>query len=188
MEAHLADLPTHPLRLSELSNKLNTSFELQPNAAQSAAIADHLGIRGLKKIRFWGEFSAQGRTDWALTAHLGATVVQACVVSLDPVTTRIEESVQRRYVANFDDPDDEDVEMTADENTESLPLVVDVATVMIEALTLALPPYPRKDGAALEQNVYTDKGITPMTDEDAKPFAGLGALRDALQDKASDTE
>jgi len=101
--------------------------------------------------------------------------VQTCVVSLDPVTTRIEESVQRRYIANFEDPDEEDVEMTADENTEPLAQSVDAAAVMIEALSLALPLYPRKDGADLGEAVYTDKELTPMTDDDAKPFAGLGA-------------
>jgi uncharacterized metal-binding protein YceD (DUF177 family) len=103
------------------------------------------------------------------------------------VTTRIEESVQRRYIANFEDPDEEEVEMTADENTEPLAQSVDAAAVMIEALSLALPSYPRKDGADLGEAVYTDKELTPMTDDDAKPFAGLGALRDALQNKGEDT-
>ena len=187
MEAPLAELPTNPMRLGDLSNKNNTSFELQPDAATCAAIATHLGILGVKKLRFSGEFTPQGRTDWALTAKIGATVVQTCVISLDPVTSRIEEFVQRRYIANFEDPDEEEVEMTADENTEPLAQSVDAAAVMIEALSLALPLYPRKDGADLGEAVYTDKELTPMTDDDAKPFAGLGALREALQNKGEDT-
>lgn len=188
MEAPLAELPTHPIRLSELSNKRNTSFVLTPNAAECTAIAAYLDILGLKKLQFSGEFTPSGRTDWALTAKIGATVSQACVVTLEPVTTRIDEDVTRRYVANFEEPDEDDVEMTADENTEILPASLDLATVMIEALSLALPPYPRKDGAALGKAVYTDKDLVPMTDDDAKPFAGLGALRDALQNKADGEE
>lgn len=183
MEAPLAQLPTHPMRLGDLQGTRNTSFELQPTVAECAAIADHLGIIGVKKLRFIGEFTPQGRTDWELTAKIGGTVVQSCVVSLDPVTTRIEEPVLRRYVANFEDPDEEEVEMTADENTEPLAQIIDAAAVMIEALSLALPPYPRKDGADLGEAVFADKEVTPMTDDDAKPFAGLGALRDALQNK-----
>ena len=175
------------MRLSDLANKTNTGFELQPTAADCAAIAAEMNIVAVKKLRFVGEFTPQGRTDWELTAKIGATVVQTCVVSLAPVTTRIEEVVLRRYIANFEDPDDEEVEMTADENTEPLAQSVDAAAVMIEALSLALPPYPRKQGAALGETVFTDKEIAPMTDDDAKPFAGLGALRDALQNKGDET-
>jgi len=183
MEAPLAQLPHHEMRFGDLSNKRNTSFELQPDADACAAIADHLGILGVKKLRFTGEFTPQGRTDWEMTAQIGATVSQACVVTLDPVNTRIDEHVTRRYIANFEDPDEEEVEMTADENTEPLRPVLDVAAVMIEALSLALPAYPRKQDADLGQTVFADKDVTPMTDDDAKPFAGLGALRDALQNK-----
>ena len=189
MEAPLAELPTQHIRLSDISNKRNTGFDVQPDAAHCKAIAAYLDILGVKKLRFVGEFTPQGRTDWALSAKIGATVTQACVVSLDPVTTRIEETVTRRYIANFDEPDAEEVEMTADENTEPLPASVDVAAVMIEALSLALPPYPRKDGAALGDAVFAAKDVAPMTDDDAKPFAGLGALRDALQNKGdADTD
>ena len=53
---------------------------------------------------------------------------------------------------------------------------------LTEALALALPLYPRAAGAALGQTVYTEKGVTPLTDEAARPFAGLGALRDSLKD------
>lgn len=188
MEAPLANLPTHPIRLSELSNKRNTSFDLTPNASDCAAIAAYLGINGVKKLHFSGDFTPSGRTDWELSAKIGATVSQACVVTLDPVTTRIDEDVARRYVANFEEPDEDDVEMTADENTEILPASLDVAAVMIEALSLALPPFPRKDGAALGEAVFADKDVAPMTNDDAKPFAGLGALRDALQNKADGGE
>ena len=59
----------------------------------------------------------------------------------------------------FEEPDEDDVEMTADENTEMLPASLDVAAVMIEALSLALPPFPRKDGAALGEAVFADKDV-----------------------------
>ena len=183
MEAPLVDLPTQLIRLSDLSNKRNTDFAVEPDAVQSKAIADALSIIAVKKLRFTGAFTPLGRTDWELTGKLGATVQQACVITLEPVTTRIDEPVVRRYIPNFEETDEEEIEMTADENTESLPTTLDVAAVMIEALSLALPPFPRKDGAALGEAVFADKNVAPMTDEDAKPFAGLGALRDALQNK-----
>ncbi len=183
MEAHLADLPTSILRLSDLAARRATQFDVQPDAAERKAIAAALGIVGIKKLTFVGEISPVGRTDWDLKAKLGATVVQDCVVTLAPVTTRIDETVPRTYTAHFEEPNDDDVEMSVDENVEPLPATIDLVEVMVEALSLALPPYPRAEGAVLEESVYSESGITPMTDDDAKPFAGLGDLRKALENK-----
>ena len=52
---------------------------------------------------------------------------------------------------------------------------------MVEALSLALPQYPRKDGVELGQIDYTEPGKQALTDEDVKPFAGLAGLRDAMK-------
>ena len=54
--------------------------------------------------------------------------------------------------------------------------------VMVEALSLNLPLYPRAPDAELEQTVFSKDGVKPMTDEDARPFAGLAALRSQLDD------
>ena len=51
------------------------------------------------------------------------------------------------------------------------------------ALALALPLYPRAEGADLAQAQFAGPGVTPMTDEDARPFAGLKDLRDKLDKK-----
>lgn len=183
MEAHLADLPTSPLRLADLASRKATQFQLQPNHQERAAIAAAIGIVGIKKLTFTGEIGPVGRTDWELGAKIGATIVQACVVTLDPVTTRIDEAITRIYTVNFEEPDENEVEMLVDENVEPLPASVDLAAVMIEALSLALPTYPRSEGADLGKAAFTERGIAPMTDEDAKPFAGLGDLRKALENK-----
>jgi hypothetical protein len=48
---------------------------------------------------------------------------------------------------------------------------------MAEALALALPDYPRAPDAEMETGQFAAPGVDPMTDEDAKPLAGLAALR-----------
>ena len=111
--------------------------------------------------------------DWRLEAELGATVVQPCVVTLAPVTTRIDRPVTRRYLAHMPAPGPGETEMPEDETAEPLPGAVDLDAVMIEALALALPDYPRAAGAELGEAVYTEPGKTPLTDEAARPFAGL---------------
>ena len=76
-----------------------------------------------------------------------------------------------------------ELEMSQDDTIDPLPETLDLAQVMIEALSLALPPYPRSACAALGKIAVTAPGLTPMSDDDAKPFAGLGALRESLENK-----
>ena len=171
------------MRLTELTTGRPTTFTLEPNAAERKAVAQALGIVALKKLKFEGTLTPQGRTDWALQAKLGATVVQECVVSLDPVTTRIDEQVNRDYMKVIPEIDAAELEMSQDDTIDPLPEILDLAQVMIEALSLALPPYPRSKDAELGAIAVTAPGITPMTDDDAKPFAGLGALRESLEKK-----
>lgn len=176
-------LPKSQLRLSELATGKPTTFELVPNADERKAIAAELGIVGIKKLRFAGSLSPQGRKDWALSADLGATVVQDCVVTLDPVTTRIDEPLTRSYLAEMPEIEAAEIEMPVDDTAEELPETLDLAGVMIEALALALPPYPRSANADLSNAVFAEPGVVPMSDDDAKPFAGLGALRERLENK-----
>lgn len=171
------------MRLADLPTGRPTAFALAPTAAERKAIANELGIIGIKKLKFEGTLTPQGKADWALAAQLGATVVQECVVTLDPVTTRIDEPLTRAYLAEIPEIDATEVEMALDEAIDPLPETLDLAQVMIEALSLALPQYPRVPGAGLGAVAVAAPGVTPMSDDDAKPFAGLGALRERLEKK-----
>ncbi len=178
------DMPlpfSHPLRPADLVTHEPTQFELVLDDATCAAIAKDIDVPGLRKIRFKGTLQPIGKRDWQLTAHLGATVLQDCVVTLAPVTTRIEEDVTRQWLAaTRKTADEEEVEMPEDVTQDPLGDVIDLGEVLIEALALALPPYPRAAGADLSEQNFAEKGVTPMTDEDARPFAGLAGLRDKL--------
>lgn len=179
----MTKIPTSHLRLADLATRKPTPFELTPTAPERAAIAADLGIVGIKKLRFTGTLVPQGRKDWTLNAVLGATVVQSCVVTLDPVTTRIDEPLTRLYTSEMPEIDASEIEMPVDDIVEALPETLDLVQVLIEALALALPPYPRAPDADLTDAVFTEAGKTPMTNDDAKPFAGLGALRESLEKK-----
>lgn len=169
------------IRFAELSTHQPTPFEITPSHEQMDRMAQELGLISLRKLRFSGEIRPQGASDWTLNAVLGATVEQACVVTLQPVTTRIDEAVSRSYLAEMPEatPDSE-TEMPEDDTAEPLPRTLDLTVVLREALALALPLYPRAPDAALETASFTEPGKTPMTDEDARPFAGLKDLRDNL--------
>jgi uncharacterized metal-binding protein YceD (DUF177 family) len=178
---------TEILRLSDIARD-GTDFVLAPDAKGLAALADILGIVAIRKLRFAGRLAPLGRTDWELTADLGATVVQECVVTLAPVTTRIDERVIRRYLADMPEPEGTEIEMPADDCDEPLPVTLDLAAVMAEALTLALPPFPRAAGAELGEATFAEKGAKPLSDEDVRPFAGLADLRRSLEGKDDDND
>ncbi|MEH6834547.1 MULTISPECIES: YceD family protein [Falsihalocynthiibacter] len=171
----------HPMRVADLAQRTETKFSIIPSAAVLKAIAADIDVLTLKKMRFEGKLSARGKTDWALVAKLGATVTQNCVVTLVPVNTRVDVPVQRVFIADhsvFEGEPNEDgeIEMHTDETREPLQGVIDLGEIMLEALALAVPLYPRADGAALESAQFTAPGTTPMQDEDARPFAGLANL------------
>lgn len=172
---------SNPIRITELSARRPLRFSHVPDAGTLAAIAKVVGADVVRKLRFAGELRPEGRRDWMLEADLGATVVQPCVVSLAPVTTRIDQPVIRRFVA---DPDfhpetravtEAEMEIPEDDTIEPLGAVIDTGAVMIEALALALPLYPRADGAELGDLTVAPPGAEPLT-KTANPFAALSAL------------
>jgi uncharacterized metal-binding protein YceD (DUF177 family) len=114
---------------------------------------------------------------------LGVTVGQTCVVSLEPVNTRIDTPFERVLSADYAQPTDEDYELTDDDSVDPLGDVIDLQEIMLEELGLAIPLYPRAKDAGLEESVFTEPGQTPMRDEDARPFATLAGLRDQLAKK-----
>lgn len=167
---------SRPFRVADLAARKATRFDLQPDADACKRIAVALGLVSLGKLRFKGEIRPQGGHDWLLEAVLGATVTQACVVTLGPVTTRIEETITRRYLTDMPEPEGEEIEMPEDDSAEPLKDIIDPGVVMTEALSLSLPLYPRAEGAELSQTRFTEPGAEPLSDEAAKPFAGLAEL------------
>jgi uncharacterized metal-binding protein YceD (DUF177 family) len=168
------------LRLGDLPGRKPTRFRLEPDEAARAALAARLDLLALKKLRFEGTLTPKGRGDWTLSATLGATVTQPCVATLAPVTTRIDEAVERIYSAHYAEPEGDEVEIPEDDRLEPLPETLDLAAVIAEALALALPLYPRAAEPGAGDAIATPPGAEPLTEESVRPFAGLKALKDRL--------
>lgn len=183
----MTDSMTHLLVLKDLAQRKATRFALSPDSDALAALAAQLDLSALRKLRFEGALRPGPGADWTLEAHLGATLVQPCGVTLDPVTTRLEEPVTRRYLANWQTPEEAEREMLDDEEAEPLPATLDLAQVMIEALALAIPAFPRSDAAALAISA-APKGAAPLSDDAVKPFAGLADLRAQMGQPPKDPE
>ncbi|GAB4389346.1 DUF177 domain-containing protein [Albidovulum sp.] len=175
---------TRRLRVRDLPARRPTRFALHPDAAERAALAGELGLVALPALAFSGEVRPQGGRDWVLEGELVAEVVQSCIVTLAPVTTRITEAVQRRYIHDLPEPEAEEMEMPGDDTLEPLCETIEIGAVLREALALALPAYPRAEGASFGAADFAAPGVKPLTDEAVKPFAGLSDLLRRGKDEA----
>ncbi|MFV0386859.1 YceD family protein [Paracoccus sp. (in: a-proteobacteria)] len=159
------------LRVAHLNPNAPTPFLLRPDANARATIAGGLGLTDLPRLEFQGEIRAEGRDGWRLSGHLRARVVQPCVITLAAVGSDLDEQVTRLYSPDFATPEGDEVEMP-DETIEPLGQFIDLSAAMIEELTLALPEYPRADGAQIPADA---RDRLPPSDT-RRPFAGLDKM------------
>ena len=132
------------------------------------------------------DLAAAGK-ELVVKLHLTGRVTQTCVVTLDPIETRIEETFLRRFRDQaFVDQTEVDIAAldvdiaTLNEDLEPWPRSMDerpsLLDFAIEQLGLVLEPFPRKDGAEVDSHLLTDP-----TDrlEKMSPFAALASLKTA---------
>lgn len=127
------------------------------------------------------ELSAQVHLEPAIgnliqvSGRLTAKVVQACVVSLEPLRATIEEDfavtftrVAPKASAEIDlDPNDEPPEAIYGD-------VLDIGETVVEQLVLLLDPYPRAPGVVFETHVV---GAPTSQKDNVSPFAVLAKLK-----------
>lgn len=173
---------TPRLRLSALPRSAPLPIRWEPDAAGRESLAAAAGARTIRKLRLAGELRPEGRSDWRLVAELGATAVQDCAVTLEPVTTRIDAPLERLYAADLPDDPPGETEMAEDGDlVEPLPDWLDLSAVVAEVLALELPEFPRAEGVAAGPIRAVPPGAAPLDDEREKPFAGLASLRDRMR-------
>ncbi|MEL7026167.1 MAG: DUF177 domain-containing protein [Pseudomonadota bacterium] len=174
---------TQEIALAAAPARAEIAFQFEPDAEDRAKLSHALDLLSLKKVRLEGVVSPAGKDDWQLNAKLGATVVQPCVVTLAPVTTRIDIPVIRQYLSDPGLPDTAgETEMPEDDTIEPIPNKIVLLDLFSEVLAIALPDFPRAQGAELGTHSVTEPGKTVMTDDDARPFAGLKALKGRFSD------
>jgi uncharacterized metal-binding protein YceD (DUF177 family) len=173
---------SHPLRLADLPQRKPTPIRLVPDEGELEALCDRLEVDALRKVRLEGTLTPGPGGDWRFEGRLGATVIQPCRVTTEPVTTRIEDAVTRRYVAGYAPPEGDEVEMGAeDDDVEPVPEVLDPGDLLEEALALSIPAYPRAEGAEEIDLSAAPPGAAPLDDAAVKPFAGLASLKAKLE-------
>ncbi|HEY4254068.1 MAG TPA: DUF177 domain-containing protein [Roseomonas sp.] len=124
--------------------------QIVATAAEREALARRFDILAIDDLRAelmltpapGGAFVAEGR--------LVADVVQACIVTLDPVAQRLELPLALRFIPEGTDPS-EDPEAPDEIDIEDE--TIDLGEAVAEQLSLGLDPYPRAPGAALPEEL-----------------------------------
>ena len=147
-------------------------FDLRADAATRAAIARAADIPEVVTLEATFEVSPHGPDGLHVVGQVSAAVRQTCVVTLEPMANRIEESVDLLFERGMPrgQPEPDGSHDVPAERPE--PLVdgsVDLGAVAVEFLMLGIDPYPRKPGAIFQPPDRADEG--------SGPFAGLAALK-----------
>jgi uncharacterized metal-binding protein YceD (DUF177 family) len=148
---------------------------LEASPAECAALAQRFGIEALK--HFSARFTRKPYPGGGLliSGRLKAEPVQLCIVSLEPVTERLDKPFTLVVLPPdgtlSEDPDGPD-EIQADATGH-----FDLGEALAEELSLSLNPYPRQAGAHLP--LALEEAAEPTEATPRNPFAKLAALRGA---------
>jgi uncharacterized metal-binding protein YceD (DUF177 family) len=165
--------------LSSLQKNGTAKIDYAPQQDPLKNLARELGFIGLRKVRLQGELVPSGTAKWEMNASLGATIIQASSVSLEPVTTRIDEKISRVFARLEDAPDlEEETEVSSDAEIDYVEREIDLRFVIAEYLAICAPDYPRNKDEDFLSAQFSAPGVDVMTDADASPFAGLAKLQE----------
>jgi uncharacterized metal-binding protein YceD (DUF177 family) len=177
---------SRPIHLTDITPS-GVEMNIEASPQECAALSERFDILGIASLKAHVLLVPQGDL-YRLEASLAADVTQACVVTLDPVSSHIEADFSRLYgegeaLEAARQALLQEVDLDAEGEDEPDPIengAIDAGEAVAEELALSLDPFPRKPGASL-------KGSPWDASEDGEgkphPFAALAKLRDKMDKK-----
>jgi uncharacterized metal-binding protein YceD (DUF177 family) len=142
-------------------------IEIEAPPAVREAVATLASVRELPRLSAIFDVTRRG-AGAHVTGQVEALVGQTCVVSLEPIESKLDERIDVTFTPSTD-------AATSDDNDPPEPLVggtVDLGAIATEFLLLAIDPYPRKEGVQF---------AAPKAEEGGeRPFAALETLKKRL--------
>lgn len=150
-------------------------MSITANAKECTALARRLGVLELRSLAAGLELQHAESGMIAATGEFTAEAVQQCVVTLEPVPVRIRARLNGLFVPENSLPAEDDrAEITDILAEEPEPIVngmIDLGELAVQHLALALDPYPRKPGAAVDFQPPSEEA-----ERHQNPFSGLEKL------------
>lgn len=170
----MSDFPITKLyelgRLSQAGDEVTIS----PTTDDLARIAQWAGVQSIEMFTAKIDLQKISPTRFKLNASLEADIVQACVVTLEPLRAHITRSFMRDLLlAQAPQHAVKEIELTPvdDDGREEIDsLRYDLAVPVLEEFALAIDPYPRAPGVEFEPPA--DEADSPE-----HPFAALKSLK-----------
>ncbi len=133
-----------------------------------ASLAERLDLAKLDELVFVYHLAPISRGRFRLSGHWRAEAVQTCGVTLEPIARDFDEAVSiefwppdlwERHVSEVGDvPGDRD-----EEGPELIEAgMIDAGRLLEELFAVALPPFPRRENAALEWEETVSKPESPF--------------------------
>lgn len=150
--------------------------DIEANETERQAIAAIAGLRELPRLAASFDLTPAPGGQVHASGRVQATVGQTCVVTLEPITTEVDEEVDVTF-----SPEAERASARPETDEDGLaedppePIVngeIDLGALAAEFLILGLDPYPRKPGAVFEP-------VIEPADPADHPFAALATLKTA---------
>ena len=161
------------------------ALEIIASDSERTALARRFGFLGLPALSARVSVERRPGSQVVVEGRLRGRVVQACILTLDPVTQELDEAfriVFKQGLAEEHDPESGEALLSAKTDAPE-PLqgnMLDVGEIVAEQLSLAADPYPRRPGVRLEDVLPKPRqaGRPGRNEQRRHPFAGLAALRD----------
>lgn len=154
------------------------SDERRASPEELAAIARALELLACKSLSAAFTIMPTVGGRYHLTGTLRADVTQACVVTLDPIDSAIEEAFDVTFWPERDMPAPSGGALDIDEEPDPEPIVagqIAVGRVVFEHLAAAIDPFPRMPDATLERDSATGAAGAGGTSD--SPFAVLANIK-----------
>ena len=153
------------ISLDDVGGKGRT-YRLTVDEAARARIAERFAIPAVHKLE--GELSVSAnRTSIRVEGSLEADLTRICVASLEEMEEAVRDEFEVDFLRSVPEYEDEDEEIDLQEVHEGD--VFDLGEFLVQQLSLAMDPFPRKEGA-----VSLAEGYAPK--ENDSPFAALQGL------------
>ncbi|HEY1383648.1 MAG TPA: DUF177 domain-containing protein [Dongiaceae bacterium] len=169
---------SRPIMLDRISSTQHRE-EIRATEKERTALAERFGLVSLDSLTASFTLKRVRRDLVRVKGRLSAELVQACVVTLDPVPARIDERFEVDFLEGAQ-PAVADLELDVEgaEAPEPAPDGrIDLGELAAEQLGLAIDPYPRKADAAVPAEWTTEVAAEPTLVTRPNPFAALEKLK-----------
>ena len=170
--------------LDRMGNK-GTAVEIVASDGERAALAKRFGFLGLPAFSARVTVDRRPGGQVVVEGRLKGRLVQACILSLDPVVQELDDAFRLVFAENLaDERDPESGEAVLNAQADAPePLegnLLDVGEIIAEQLSLTADPYPRRPGMKLDDVLPKARGGARKAQPEQRrhPFAGLAALKD----------